>query len=138
MEWRNRKVAIMGLVQHSNLISSYNENKSSYNGKRAPGRSNYKHTCRDVQIPGDACPSRSGCQASVDSPLTDACLLSDVCRNGVCHVMCLHHDGNYKYTCYKSHLVGQNHKHTCHKSHQEGMNYKQMSLRRIEQQAHLL
>ena len=27
VKWRNRKVAIMGLVQLSNLISSYNGNK---------------------------------------------------------------------------------------------------------------
>ena len=33
VKWRNRKVAITGLVQLSNLISSYNGNKSSYNGK---------------------------------------------------------------------------------------------------------
>ena len=32
VKWRNRKVAIMGLVHLSNLISSYNRN--SYNGKK--------------------------------------------------------------------------------------------------------
>ena len=33
VNWRNRKVAMTGLVQLSNLISSYNGSKSSYNGK---------------------------------------------------------------------------------------------------------